>query len=67
MVVDPKSVIMTDKQSQPVVIADEVADAATKWILEDKRPKIGEIELTLFENCHLNCFFCHHDKKSTVG
>ena len=42
MVVDPKSVIMTDKQSQPVVIADEVADAATKWILEDKRPKIGE-------------------------
>ena len=38
-----------------------------KILLETKRPKIGEIELTLFENCHLNCSFCHHDKKSTVG
>jgi hypothetical protein len=39
----------------------------TKKILEPKRPDIGEIELTLFENCHLNCAFCHHDKKSTIG
>ena len=39
----------------------------TKILLENKRPLIGEIELTLFENCHLNCSFCHHDKKSTVG
>lgn len=39
----------------------------TKVILEKKRPQLGEIELTLFENCHLNCAFCHHDKKSTVG
>jgi len=38
-----------------------------KNILEAKRPAIGEIELTLFENCHLNCSFCHHDKNSTVG
>lgn len=36
-------------------------------LLEPKRPIIGEIELTLFENCHLNCTFCHHDKKSTAG
>ena len=36
-------------------------------LLENKRPIIGEIELTLFENCHLNCSFCHHDKKSEVG
>ena len=39
----------------------------TKILLENKRPLIGEIELTLFENCHLNCSFCHHDKKSHVG
>ena len=42
-------------------------DDITKAILEPKRPDIAEIELTLFENCHLNCAFCHHDKKSTVG
>nr|MCS5589904.1 hypothetical protein [Candidatus Thioglobus sp.] len=36
-------------------------------LLENKRPVIGEIELTLFENCHLNCSFCHHDKQSEVG
>lgn len=39
----------------------------TKLLLEAKRPDIAEIEMTLFENCHLNCSFCHHDKKSTVG
>ena len=42
-------------------------DDITRLILEPKRPDIVEIELTLFENCHLNCAFCHHDKKSTVG
>ena len=42
-------------------------DDITRLILEPKRPDIAEIELTLFENCHLNCSFCHHDKKSTVG
>ncbi len=42
-------------------------DDITRLILEPKRPDIAEIELTLFENCHLNCAFCHHDKKSTVG
>lgn len=39
----------------------------TKAILESKRPRIGEIELTLFENCNIECDFCFHDKKSTVG
>lgn len=39
----------------------------TKTILESKRPDIAEIELTLFENCNINCSFCFHDKKSTVG
>ncbi len=42
-------------------------NATTRLLLESKRPIIGEIELTLFENCHLDCSFCHHDKKSTVG
>ena len=39
----------------------------TKDILESKRPNIAEVELTLFENCDINCSFCHHDKKSVVG
>ncbi len=39
----------------------------TKAILESKRPDIAEIELTLFENCPVNCHFCFHDKKSPVG
>jgi len=39
----------------------------TKSILESKRPNIAEVELTLFENCDINCSFCHHDKKSVVG
>ena len=60
---DPSNIIMTDKQ--PYVI-DTMDYEVTKIILENKRPTIGEIELTLFENCHLNCDFCHHDKQSTV-
>ena len=44
-----------------------MAFETTKILLEAKRPDIAEIEMTLFENCHLNCSFCHHDKKSTVG
>ncbi len=40
---------------------------ATKAILESKRPELAEIELTLFENCPVNCHFCFHDKKSPVG
>lgn len=39
----------------------------TRGILETKRPVIGEIELTLFENCNIDCDFCFHDKKSEVG
>ena len=39
----------------------------TKSLLEDKRPNIAEIELTLFENCNIECDFCFHDKKSEVG
>lgn len=39
----------------------------TKQILESKRPPLGEIELTFFEWCPINCAFCNHDKKSTIG
>lgn len=38
-----------------------------KKMLHKKKPVLAEIELTLFENCHLNCDFCGHAKKSTVG
>ena len=38
-----------------------------KKMLKNKKPVLAEIELTLFENCHLNCDFCGHAKKSTVG
>lgn len=41
--------------------------SVTRDILESKRPTIGEIELTLFENCNIECDFCFHDKKSLVG
>lgn len=47
---------------KPSVPAD-----VTKAVLETKRPSIAEIELTLFENCNIECDFCFHDKKSTVG
>jgi len=39
----------------------------TKQLLESKRPSIAEVELTLFENCNIECDFCFHDKKSTIG
>lgn len=38
-----------------------------KEILWDKRPNIVEIELTLFENCDVNCSFCGHTKDAIVG
>ena len=44
-----------------------VDSTVTRAILESKRPSIGEIELTLFENCNIECDFCFHDVKSTVG
>lgn len=48
-------------------ISPGVDSDITRAILETKRPSIGEIELTLFENCNIECDFCFHDKKSTVG
>ena len=45
----------------------QAENALTRTILERKRPLIGEIEVTLFENCPIVCDFCFHDKKSTVG
>lgn len=47
--------------------APSVDADVTKALLESKRPSIAEIELTLFENCNIECDFCFHDKKSTVG
>ncbi len=44
-----------------------VSKDVTKQLLETKRPVNGEIELTLFENCNIECDFCHHDKQSVVG
>jgi hypothetical protein len=45
----------------------QAANKVTHMILERKRPLIGEIEITLFENCPIVCDFCFHDKDSTVG
>ena len=50
------------KKKTPTVSAN-----ITKQILESKRPNIAEIELTLFENCNIECDFCFHDKKSMIG
>jgi len=36
-------------------------------LLKSKLPKIGEIEVTLFEYCNLHCSFCFHDVKSKLG
>lgn len=38
-----------------------------KKMLHVKKPVLAEVELTLFEFCHLDCDFCGHAKKSTVG
>lgn len=54
-------------QKSAVGIPPAVPSDVTRAILETKRPVIGEIELTLFENCNIDCDFCFHDKKSTVG
>lgn len=48
-------------------VSPSLPSDVTKELLESKRPSIGEIELTLFENCNIECDFCFHDKKSTVG
>lgn len=48
-------------------ITPSLPSNVTRDLLESKRPTIGEIELTLFENCNIDCDFCFHDKKSTVG
>lgn len=48
-------------------LVPSVPSSVTRTILESKRPSIGEIELTLFENCNIECDFCFHDKKSQVG
>jgi len=44
-----------------------LSDEFVKKLIGDKKPKVAEIELTLFENCDVVCTFCGHDKESTVG
>jgi len=38
-----------------------------KFIFDIKKPQEAEIEITLFENCDINCSFCFHDKNSIIG
>lgn len=38
-----------------------------KNLIGAKKPRIAEIELTLFENCDVNCSFCGHEKASVIG
>lgn len=45
----------------------EIPKGLVKELIGDKKPKVAEIELTLFENCDVNCKFCGHDKESIVG
>lgn len=45
----------------------EIPKGLVKELIGNKKPKVAEIELTLFENCDVNCKFCGHDKESTVG
>lgn len=45
----------------------ELPQGLVKELIGRKKPKLAEIELTLFENCDVNCAFCGHDKKSIVG
>jgi len=35
--------------------------------IHDKRPDVGEIIVTLFEYCDLNCLFCNQDHDSYEG
>ena len=37
----------------------------TKQLLETKRPRNAEIEVSLFENCNIKCDFCFLDQDST--
>ena len=59
--------ISSTKRPSTVGLSPSVDGDVTRQILESKRPILGEIELTLFENCNIDCDFCFHDKKSTVG
>ena len=43
------------------MIADQLID------LHNKRPSTGEIIVTLFEFCDLNCLFCNQDHTSILG
>ncbi len=45
----------------------ELPSGLVKELIGPKKPKVAEIELTLFENCDVNCSFCGHEKKATVG
>ena len=36
-------------------------------VLDSKAARYGEVIVYLFEQCHLNCVFCHQDHNSTVG
>jgi uncharacterized protein YutD len=38
-----------------------------KEILKSKKPKLGEIEVTLFEFCNLKCDFCFHKVNDKTG
>jgi len=66
----PTNIIPIVSISSPVTaphIIPSVDLDVTKQLLESKRPVIAEIELTLFENCNIECDFCFHDKQSLVG
>lgn len=45
----------------------EIPAGFVKELIGPKKPKVAEIELTLFENCDVNCSFCGHEKKSIIG
>jgi hypothetical protein len=63
----PNDLIPSVTLTELPVWVPSVPGEVTHAILESKRPVIGEIELTLFENCNIVCDFCFHDKQSTVG
>jgi sulfatase maturation enzyme AslB (radical SAM superfamily) len=45
----------------------EIKMIAENIINKDKRNETGEIIVTLFELCDLNCVFCNQDHNSIVG